>query len=376
MAWLRNRYQAGSQRALPRSVLCGWLLAMAACAPPATAALIAFDEALSSNGYLTISVTVYAAESEDVAALQFDVRFDASRFALVEVQTGPAAADAGKHALYSDAFSDGTRVMVTGLNQAVISDGEVARIVLVSLDGGAAVDTFGLEAPVVSDPFGNRLEAELGDPLDVGDDLQAPTSKNLEEDAAATDPAPSADSSSNPSSGLDDSADTSTAAEPAFYGGSAASPADDPPTVAAADPLTAAIVDRLVGYHDKPARPYWPSRSEAAPASGPRVARSTSHSATSQSRRAGSTDTPPEHDTDAWEGVGAGDQMLVAAVASGAVRRASAGPELSASGRPSTPIRQAPRSSRGLWPLAAGALALAALLAARRFVLAGPNRTR
>jgi len=349
---------------------------MAACAPPATAALIAFDEALMANGYLTIPVTVYGGENEDVAALQFDMRFDGARFALVEVQTGPAAADAGKHALYSDVFGDGARVMVTGLNQAVIPDGEVARIVLAPLDGGAAVDTFELQAPVVSDPFGNRLEAELGDPLDFGADPQAPASKNLEEDDAETDPERRGAATSSPGSGLDEWAGAPNGPDAPFYEGLAGLPAKDRPTVATADPLTAAIIDKLVGYHDKPARPYWPSRSEAAPASTPRVARSTSSSTTSQSRRAGSTDARPEHNADAWEGVAAGDRMLVAAAASGAVRRAGAGPGLSAAGRPSTPTRQAPRSSRGLWPLAAGALALAALLAARRFVLAGPNRTR
>ena len=229
---------------------------------------------------------------------------------------------------------------------------------------------------MVSDPFGNRLEAELGDPLDFGADPQAPTSKNLDEDAPATDPARSGDSSSSPGSALGEWTGTSTAADPTFYAGSAGSPADDPPAVAAADPLTAAVIEKLLGYRDKPARPYWPSRSAAVPASTPRAARSTSSSTTSQSRRAVSTDARPEHDADAWEDLGAGDRMVVAAAAPGAVRRAAAGPGLSAADRPVAPTRQAPRSPRGLWPLAAGALALAALLAARRFVLAGPNRTR
>jgi len=312
--------------------------------------------------------------SDEVAALQFDLHFDESRFALVEVQTGAAAAAAGKQALYSDVLGSGARVMVTGLNQAVMPDGEVARVVLAPLDGPDGAATLEMGGPVVSDPFGNPIEAELGEPLAYGSDPQAPASKSDEDSGSETGQerqgADVADAGSSADGGVDLPSDSAMPLDQGLPG----LPAADAPSAASADSLTAAIIERLTGYRDKPARPYWPSPSASAQAAAPRAASGTRTLKRPTAGRTSVSDAGVHQDAGDVRGDGPADErmLLAAAVVAHPAAHVTGVP----AGRSPVPGRPSPRSPRAWWPVAAGMAGLAVLVAARRRVLAGPNRTR
>ncbi|MEK7793865.1 MAG: cohesin domain-containing protein, partial [Candidatus Hydrogenedentota bacterium] len=133
-----------------RAAAFGALLAVAA-----SGATLRFgDVTTDAQGYLHVPVTIAAEDYEQVAGLQFDLNFDETNFAFMDVVLGPSAENAGKDAVFTDAFTGTTRVLVVGMNQNTMQDGGVAELVFDPLDA-SALDSLELTGGLVSDPFGN-----------------------------------------------------------------------------------------------------------------------------------------------------------------------------------------------------------------------------
>lgn len=122
-------------------------------------AVITLEPANPSGGQVSAPVSVAAEPNDDVAGVQFDLIFDPSQYALVDVLMGDSAANAGKDVVFTDAFEGLARVIVVGMNQEVMPDGVVATVVLESLNGDTASNAVDIDSVVVSDPFGNRVPA-------------------------------------------------------------------------------------------------------------------------------------------------------------------------------------------------------------------------
>ena len=139
-----------------RAAAFGALLAVAA-----SGATLRFgDVTTDAQGYLHVPVTIAAEDYEQVAGLQFDLNFDETNFAFMDVVLGPSAENAGKDAVFTDAFTGTTRVLVVGMNQNTMQDGVVAELVFNPLDA-SALDSLELTGGLVSDPFGNSIRADF-----------------------------------------------------------------------------------------------------------------------------------------------------------------------------------------------------------------------
>ncbi len=130
---------------------------------PSFSAAIYLEPALTMDGFVSVPVALQVNPNEDVAGLQFDVDFDESLYTLVEVYTGSAVVEAGKDGVFTDGFPGTTRVLVTGMNQAAIPEGVVVTIILSPADPSVS-GYLELNSLILSDPFGNRVIAELGVP--------------------------------------------------------------------------------------------------------------------------------------------------------------------------------------------------------------------
>lgn len=135
--------------------------AVLVCLALAHGARLELGPAASLNGYVVVPISVQGGSEEAVAGLQFDLNFDAANYALHEIILGPAADQAGKEALYTEAVAGVTRVLVVGMNQNVIPDGVVATLVLSPLGSHADAARIAVDNPIAADIFGNRLVVDI-----------------------------------------------------------------------------------------------------------------------------------------------------------------------------------------------------------------------
>ncbi len=85
-------------------------------------------DTLSGGSNIQVAITLAPGKGESVAAIQFDLQFDVNRLRLVSVNTGPAAAAAGKSAS-SHALGDGKhRIIIIGMNQNILGQGPVVEL--------------------------------------------------------------------------------------------------------------------------------------------------------------------------------------------------------------------------------------------------------
>ncbi len=125
------------------------------------AATLSFGQpVLQDNGLWGIPVLLHAGSNENVASLQFRLSFERRGFSVVDVVTGPSAANARKEAACS-ALSDGARVVVAGMNLERIADGEVARVHLRATRESGDAASVALDSPVLSDPTGHGVDAYI-----------------------------------------------------------------------------------------------------------------------------------------------------------------------------------------------------------------------
>jgi len=132
--------------------------AVCSAVPVAFASEIVLQDPVVGEDYVSIPVTITTDGADQPASLQFDVTYDAANFAVLDVQVGDAAAQAGKSAVFNDSGNGTVTVLVAGLNQNVITDGVVANVSLCPLSQTVDTQTLFLDGVVVSDPFGNPID--------------------------------------------------------------------------------------------------------------------------------------------------------------------------------------------------------------------------
>jgi hypothetical protein len=142
--------------------LCALTLAGAAILAPAawSASLVASPDVAGGRTDAIVPVTLSANEDEQVAAVQFDVTFDAAALELPEksgVTPGAAADAAGKQVSFA-AIAPGTvRVIVAGFNQEYMKPGDLALLHFKSRGNTAESWRIGFENLLLSDPKGHRV---------------------------------------------------------------------------------------------------------------------------------------------------------------------------------------------------------------------------
>jgi hypothetical protein len=209
-----------------------WGAMVCPAVPAAFASEITLQDALVGEEYVSIPVTITTDGADQPASLQFDVTYDAANFAVLGVQVGDAAAQAGKSAVFSESGTGTLTVLVAGLNQNVITDGVIANVSLCPLTQTADMQTLFLDAVVVSDPFGNPIDVFYERPpevqdmqldADAGDDARFPSEYALHGEQTDTVSSNSAAMGSLEGNGLGRTAESENAAGTANASASAVS---------------------------------------------------------------------------------------------------------------------------------------------------------
>jgi hypothetical protein len=168
-----------------------WVRVLAVCAAlatcinlSATAAVIELDTLAMGDGTVAeVPVTIAAEAGEEIASLQFDMHFDDATFDLVDVVPGESSSDALKQVIYSVRSPGVIRVIVAGLNQNVIRDGNIATVLLAPDAEDAVPQTLSLDSIVISDPFGERVEVDYDEfRLNIEGETEEKSKRNEEED--------------------------------------------------------------------------------------------------------------------------------------------------------------------------------------------------
>ena len=160
-----------------------------------TPALVILEDMDFNAGFVVVPLAFEQAASENVAAMQFDVLYDAERFGVYEVQAGAAVAQAYKDVIYNEIDEGRMRVIVSGFSQDAITSGELTTIVFYALDADKSLLPFrlGVESLLMADAFGNQVEGYPETPPDA-----------LEETRAVETPAPSAINTSKETSNAEE----------------------------------------------------------------------------------------------------------------------------------------------------------------------------
>ncbi len=115
----------------------------------------------TSDGGLDVSVNVTPDSGQDVAALQFDLHYDSSRYGFTDAASGGAAAGAGKDTVVSDTEPGMVRVVVAGINQDTLGSGTVATLHFDRTDKTSTPPAFSdnalLDGVVASGPSGESI---------------------------------------------------------------------------------------------------------------------------------------------------------------------------------------------------------------------------
>lgn len=104
------------------AALIGGTTAQAATLAAATA------DTLAGVSGITVPITLALAGAEKVAAIQFDLQFDPASTKLAAVNTGAAAAAAGKSASSYELSTGKHRIIIIGMNQHIMGNGQVAAL--------------------------------------------------------------------------------------------------------------------------------------------------------------------------------------------------------------------------------------------------------
>jgi hypothetical protein len=139
------------------------------------AAELTLGEGEMIDGWLAVPVQLSSAPGENVAALQFDVTYDAARMGVYDVEWGDAAYDAGKQVSFTP-LDDGTaRIIVSGFNQSEMRDGTVAMLVMEPYEYGPSGEDLHLQQVVFSDPQGGQVNNPAAEDDASNDDISADT---------------------------------------------------------------------------------------------------------------------------------------------------------------------------------------------------------
>jgi hypothetical protein len=113
---------------------------------------------------VAVPVSLASLDGAQVAALNFDLSFDASRLAVGSVSIGSAASSAGKSLSSSQPAANRIRVIIFGINPTVIPDGTLAVVSFNVLAGAApGTSSLTLSSSAASDPGGSPVPVSASD---------------------------------------------------------------------------------------------------------------------------------------------------------------------------------------------------------------------
>ena len=163
-----------------------WLCAACCVSASVLASELTLEEPVVADDWITIPVTIIAEPGEQPASLQFDLSFDDTSFAFLDLDVGDTAVDASKSVIFSESAPGTITVIVAGLNQNTIPDGVVANISLCPLNEVADADSLGFDSVVVSDPFGNPVDVVYESPPSGNDQGEETESTSASEQTMPT----------------------------------------------------------------------------------------------------------------------------------------------------------------------------------------------
>ncbi|MGA1871177.1 MAG: cohesin domain-containing protein [bacterium] len=113
---------------------------------------------------MLLSVDLMTGAEENVAALQFDVSYDAAQLTFNEVTAGQVTLDAGKDITPSTPSTGTIRTIVYGLNQNSIADGTIAIISFdINASASAGEVALSISNAVASDPDADSISLSTVD---------------------------------------------------------------------------------------------------------------------------------------------------------------------------------------------------------------------
>jgi hypothetical protein len=162
-----------------------WLLVCLAAAWYAAVygdAALDVGDGMPGGELLAVPINFTPDPEVDTAGLQFDVEIDTSRFEVDSVIAGDAATQSGKGVMWSQPDSGRLRVLVAGMNQDAVAQGEVATVYLAPLTSRYDTNPCSLEAGICSGPFGDEVPVRLPsivneNPDDLSNDPPAKTDR-------------------------------------------------------------------------------------------------------------------------------------------------------------------------------------------------------
>jgi hypothetical protein len=135
------------------------------------ATLTVLHDINQTGDYISIPVAFQEANDEAVAAMQFDVAYDAEYFAVYIVQSGQVVVNSGKEIIYNEIGTGEIRILVTGFNQAEIVSGELAQVVLYPITDVPQVGSIAITSVLMSDPYGNQVPTAWDLPEDSSEGI-------------------------------------------------------------------------------------------------------------------------------------------------------------------------------------------------------------
>lgn len=111
----------------------------------------------NSDGSIQVPVLLIPPAGESVAALQFDLAFEATQLQLAGAEAGSTALDASKSVHVNPLKPGTTRVIVAGLNRNALAEGTVAWARFTPAPGARPPFIVGLSGAILSDPFGTAV---------------------------------------------------------------------------------------------------------------------------------------------------------------------------------------------------------------------------
>jgi hypothetical protein len=166
---------------------------------------------VASDGGLDVPVTLTPASQQSIAALQFDLHYNAGQFAYTQAAAGAAATTAGKETAASEQEPGVVRIVVAGINSDTLASGTVATLHFQPADKTDSAATFlgnaSLDEVVLSGPLGENADEPVSESSASTSSYQSAQSK-----VGQTQSSSGNSSGSNGSSSLTTAASPSTAA--------------------------------------------------------------------------------------------------------------------------------------------------------------------
>lgn len=137
------------------------VLSVPGAAQPEVTLGLGANSQFSKDGTVSIPVTLSPGTENGIAALQFEIAFNPAQLQFTAVEPGQSAIDAAK-STHASALRPGTaRFIVAGLNRNVMGNGVIAWIRFATLPGSTPPFTTTVSGVVLSDPYGNAVDAHV-----------------------------------------------------------------------------------------------------------------------------------------------------------------------------------------------------------------------